>query len=136
MFLLRTFCVAPTTRASISSISTSRASFATFPRLASGSDYGSGAQKNEKNLEKESQDQEHPGPAPPSTGGKKSSSSKSSGKGVESGSESSSSGGGAQPKILSDSPPKEHEQSEEVKSHNKEVKERAEASFQSNEKKH
>lgn len=109
--------------------------FSTLPRLFSGSDYGSGEHNKEKNLESASHDKEHPGPAAPSTGGKSSSSSKKSNdKSVESGSESSSSSEGAQPKILSESPPKENEQSDDVKSHNKEVKARVEGTYKSKEK--
>lgn len=135
MFLLRTsrFTI-PATRARAAAPFRVSQPFSTLPRLFSGSDYGSGEHNKEKNLESASHDKEHPGPAAPSTGGKSSSSSKKSNdKSVESGSESSSSEG-AQPKILSESPPKENEQSDDVKSHNKEVKARVEGTYQSKEK--
>ncbi|KAL9535427.1 hypothetical protein SMMN14_01762 [Sphaerulina musiva] len=135
MFLLRTprFTI-PATRARAAAPFRVSQPFSTLPRLFSGSDYGSGEHNKEKNLESASHDKEHPGPAAPSTGGKSSSSSKKSNdKSVESGSESSSSEG-AQPKILSESPPKENEQSDDVKSHNKEVKARVEGTYKSKEK--
>lgn len=139
MFLLRTsrFTI-PATRARAAAPFRVCQPFSTLPRLFSGSDYGSGEHNKEKNLESASHDKEHPGPAAPSTGGKSSSSSRSSSnksndKSVESGSESSSSEG-AQPKILSESPPKENEQSDDVKSHNKEVKARVEGTYKSKEK--
>lgn len=137
MFLLRTsrFTI-PATRARAAAPFRVSQPFSTLPRLFSGSDYGSGEHNKEKNLESASHDKEHPGPAAPSTGGKSSSSSskKSNDKSVESGSESSSSSEGAQPKILSESPPKENEQSDDVKSHNKEVKARVEGTYKSKEK--
>lgn len=136
MFLLRTsrFTI-PATRARAAAPFRVSQPFSTLPRLFSGSDYGSGEHNKEKNLESASHDKEHPGPAAPSTGGKSSSSSKKSNdKSVESGSESSSSSEGAQPKILSESPPKENEQSDDVKSHNKEVKARVEGTYKSKEK--
>lgn len=137
MFLLRTsrFTI-PATRARAAAPFRVSQPFSTLPRLFSGSDYGSGEHNKEKNLESASHDKEHPGPAAPSTGGKSSSSSskKSNEKSVESGSESSSSSEGAQPKILSESPPKENEQSDDVKSHNKEVKARVEGTYKSKEK--
>lgn len=139
MFLLRTsrFTI-PATRARAAAPFRVCQPFSTLPRLFSGSDYGSGEHNKEKNLESASHDKEHPGPAAPSTGGKSSSSSsskKSNDKSVESGSESSSSSSeGAQPKILSESPPKENEQSDDVKSHNKEVKARVEGTYKSKEK--
>lgn len=137
MFLLRTsrFTI-PATRARAAAPFRVSQPFSTLPRLFSGSDYGSGEHNKEKNLESASHDKEHPGPAAPSTGGKSSSSSskKSNDKNVESGSESSSSSEGAQPKILSESPPKENEQSDDVKSHNKEVKARVEGTYKSKEK--
>lgn len=137
MFLLRTsrFTI-PATRAQAAAPFRVSQPFSTLPRLFSGSDYGSGEHNKEKNLESASHDKEHPGPAAPSTGGKSSSSSskKSNDKSVESGSESSSSSEGAQPKILSESPPKENEQSDDVKSHNKEVKARVEGTYKSKEK--
>lgn len=134
MFLLRTsrFTI-PATRARAAAPFRVSQPFSTLPRLFSGSDYGSGEHNKEKNLESASHDKEHPGPAAPSTGGK-SSSKKSNDKSVESGSESSSSSEGAQPKILSESPPKENEQSDDVKSHNKEVKARVEGTYKSKEK--
>lgn len=136
MFLLRTsrFTI-PATRARAAAPFRVSQPFSTLPRLFSGSDYGSGEHNKEKNLESASHDKEHPGPAAPSTGGNSSSSSKKSNdKSVESGSESSSSSEGAQPKILSESPPKENEQSDDVKSHNKEVKARVEGTYKSKEK--
>lgn len=135
MFLLRTsrFTI-PATRARAAAPFRVSQPFSTLPRLFSGSDYGSGEHNKEKNLESASHDKEHPGPAAPSTGGKSSSSKKSNDKSVESGSESSSSSEGAQPKILSESPPKENEQSDDVKSHNKEVKARVEGTYKSKEK--
>lgn len=139
MFLLRTsrFTI-PATRARAAAPFRVSQPFSTLPRLFSGSDYGSGEHNKEKNLESASHDKEHPGPAAPSTGGKSSSSSSSktsNDKSVESGSESSSSSSeGAQPKILSESPPKENEQSDDVKSHNKEVKARVEGTYKSKEK--
>lgn len=138
MFLLRTsrFTI-PATRARAAAPFRVSQPFSTLPRLFSGSDYGSGEHNKEKNLESASHDKEHPGPAAPSTGGKSSSSSsskKSNDESVESGSESSSSSEGAQPKILSESPPKENEQSDDVKSHNKEVKARVEGTYKSKEK--
>lgn len=136
MFLLRTSRLTiPATRARAAAPFRVSQPFSTLPRLFSGSDYGSGEHNKEKNLESASHDKEHPGPAAPSTGGKSSSSSKKSNdKSVESGSESSSSSEGAQPKILSESPPKENEQSDDVKSHNKEVKARVEGTYKSKEK--
>lgn len=136
MFLLRTSRLTiPATRARAAAPFHVSQPFSTLPRLFSGSDYGSGEHNKEKNLESASHDKEHPGPAAPSTGGKSSSSSKKSNdKSVESGSESSSSSEGAQPKILSESPPKENEQSDDVKSHNKEVKARVEGTYKSKEK--
>lgn len=137
MFLLRTsrFTISATRARAAAPFRVSQP-FSTLPRLFSGSDYGSGEHNKEKNLESASHDKEHPGPAAPSTGGKSSSSSSktSNDKSVESGSESSSSSEGAQPKILSESPPKENEQSDDVKSHNKEVKARVEGTYKSKEK--
>lgn len=135
MFLLRTSRLTiPATRARAAAPFHVCQPFSTLPRLFSGSDYGSGEHNKEKNLESASHDKEHPGPAAPSTGGKSSSSKTSNDKSVESGSESSSSSEGAQPKILSESPPKENEQSDDVKSHNKEVKARVEGTYKSKEK--
>lgn len=137
LFLRTSRFTIPATRARAAAPFRVSQPFSTLPRLFSGSDYGSGEHNKEKNLESASHDKEHPGPAAPSTGGKSSSSSskKSNDKSVESGSESSSSSSeGAQPKILSESPPQENEQSDDVKSHNKEVKARVEGTYKSKEK--
>ncbi|KAI5360995.1 hypothetical protein Slin14017_G091700 [Septoria linicola] len=122
MFLLRTSRTAFVARV-VPSSTVSRAPFSTIPRCLSGSDYGSGAQKGDKALEKESLDKEHPGPPPPSTGGSKSSQSSQ----PSSSEQSWGSGDGskAQPKIFSDSRPKEGSESEEVRQHNEEHRQRA-----------
>ncbi|CAK1360410.1 hypothetical protein CB0940_06464 [Cercospora beticola] len=125
MFLLRTFRTA--TAARVAPISRAAAPFTTSSfRFASG-DYGSGAHKHGKELEKESHDKEHPGPPPPSTGGKSKSSESSqpSSSGSSSGQSQSNDGAAAQPKILNDARPAEGEESEEVRKHNEEFRKRA-----------
>ncbi|KXT10893.1 hypothetical protein AC579_9863 [Pseudocercospora musae] len=97
---------------------TSRPQFSTFTPRYTSSDYGSGQHNSEPNS---TVHKEHPGPPPPNTN--KSSSSSSSSPSSSSGSQKSSNG--PQPKILSDSPPKEGEESDEVRKHNEEVARRA-----------
>lgn len=124
MFLLRTSRTA--TAARVAPISRAAAPFTTSSfRYASG-DYGSGAHKHGKELEKESHDKEHPGPPPPSTGGKsKSSESSQPSSSSSSGQSQSNDGAAAQPKILNDARPAEGEESEEVRKHNEEFRKRA-----------
>lgn len=94
-------------------------------------DYGSGAgnpvgENPQDQGKNPSEDKEHPGPPPPSTG-------KSQGGGQQqqpseqqpSKDQGGSNTKGAQPKILSASPPQEHEASEDVQRHNKEMDQRA-----------
>ncbi|KAF2210541.1 hypothetical protein CERZMDRAFT_121727 [Cercospora zeae-maydis SCOH1-5] len=124
MFLLRTSRTATAARV-VAAPAPYRAPFTTPSlRFASG-DYGSGAHKHGKELDKESHDREHPGPPPPSTGGGSSKSSGSSQPSSGSGKSQSSDGAAAQPKILEDARPNEDQQSEEVRKHNEEFRERA-----------
>ncbi|GIZ37307.1 hypothetical protein CKM354_000075700 [Cercospora kikuchii] len=124
MFLLRTSRTATAARV-VAAPATSRAPFTTSSfRFASG-DYGSGAHKHGKKLEKESHDKEHPGPPPPSTGGKSKSSESSQPSSSSSGQSQSNDGAAAQPKILNDARPAEGEESEEVRKHNEEFCKRA-----------
>ncbi|KAM3421534.1 hypothetical protein BST61_g1923 [Cercospora zeina] len=123
MFLLRTSRTATAARV-VAGPATSRAAFTTSSlRFASG-DYGSGAHKHGKELDKESHDREHPGPPPPSTGGS-SKSSESSQPSSGSGKSQSNDGAPAQPKILDDARPKEGQEPEEVRKHNEEFRQRA-----------
>ena len=135
-FLRTTARVVPRT-AFRSTIST-RATFTTTPRTLAGSDYGSGSgdpkgENPQSQGANPSADKEHPGPPPPAAGkgsgagptkgGDKDShqgASPNEGKKGTSGGEASS-GTDAQPKIFNESPPKESEQSQEVKEHNREV---------------
>jgi hypothetical protein len=134
MLFLRTARALPTSfiaRGSLISRTTlpaSTSAFSTTTVRPSGSDYGSGDANTQTSRSKATKDAEHPGPAPPSTDGKGSSSSSSSSSGgkeasKEGGSEKS--GDKPQPKILNTSPPKEGEESEDVKKHNEEMKKRA-----------
>lgn len=138
-FLRSTARIVPRT-AFRSTVST-RAAFTTTPRTLATSDYGSGSgdpkgENPQSQGANPSADKEHPGPPPPAAGkgsgsgptkggdkdahqGKSPNSSE--GKKGTSGGDQASSGNGAQPKILAESPPKESEQSQEVKEHNQEV---------------
>lgn len=113
MFLLRTARQQPRFMAPAS---TRAPALVSISRRFASSDYGSGEHND---LKRSKSEQEHPGPAPPSTGDKGSSASKS-------GEKKSGDGSQPQPKILNASPPKEGEQSEDVKKHNEEMKQRAE----------
>ncbi|KAK4495655.1 hypothetical protein PRZ48_012923 [Zasmidium cellare] len=91
-------------------------------------DYGSGEAKSDQAANKTQRDAEHPGPPPPKAAQQ--------GKGQQEQQPQQSSGGdksksnsnstsNAQPKILSDNPPAQGEESEEVAKHNREVSQRA-----------
>lgn len=139
-FLRSTARVVP--RTAFRSTLPTRAAFTTTPRALANSDYGSGSgdpkgENPQSQGANPSADKEHPGPPPPAAGkgsgsgptkgGDKDShqgqspNSSSEGKKGTSGGDQASSGNDAQPKILAEAPPKESEQSQEVKEHNREV---------------
>ncbi|KXT00018.1 hypothetical protein AC578_4856 [Pseudocercospora eumusae] len=107
LFLRTTTRTTTVVRSSLSFRATRPQSFSTSVARHTSSDYGSGQHNNEPNS---SEHKEHPGPPPPP---------KTSSSGTQK------SRNGSQPKILSDSPPKEGEESEEVRKHNEEVAKRA-----------
>ncbi|TKA80563.1 hypothetical protein B0A55_02010 [Friedmanniomyces simplex] len=117
---------------------TPRATFTTSTTRTAG-DYGSGesappGQKpHEQTGKNPSEGLEHPGPAPPSAAGggsqqsgQQKDASSSQQQQQQSGGNNSKGTQGAQPKILNESPPKEHEASEDVQKHNREMDQRAE----------
>lgn len=132
MSYLRTL---PLRRFAPSALRTQR-TFTTSRLSLASQDYGSGAgdpkgENPQSQGANPSADKEHPGPPPP-TAGKGTGSTPTKG-GEKTSNDTSSSGqqkkgtqNGAQPKILSENPPKDGEQSEDVEKHNREMESRAE----------
>lgn len=121
MFLMR---IARQQPRFLAATSTGAPALIPITRRFASSDYGSGEHNDLKNSKS---DKEHPGPAPPSTGDK-------GGKGAPQpklGEKKSGDGEQPQPKILNASPPKEGEESEDVKKHNEEMKNRADRPHES-----